>query len=72
MRIRLSAAIPIFSLLLTTSVAPATAAPINYSEAVSGDLGASLPAPTIFALDAGVNTVSGTLAFTFSARIGTG
>jgi len=63
MRIGQSATLLVLALLLTTAVAPAAAAPITYSEAASGDLGASLPAPTVFALDAGVNTVSGTLAF---------
>jgi len=64
MRIELPATVAVFALLLTAAVAPAAAAPITYSESVSGDLGASLPASSIFALDAGVNTVSGTLAFT--------
>jgi PEP-CTERM motif len=40
--------------------APAAAAPITYSESVSGDL--RLPAP-VFLLDVGVNTVSGTSTF---------
>jgi len=64
MRIGLSATVVVFGLLLTGAVAPATAAPISYVESVSGDLATALPAPTVFTLDAGVNTVSGTLAFT--------
>ena len=49
------------SMVLTTAfVSPAAATPISYSESVSGDLVAALPAPTAFTLDVGVNTVSGT------------
>jgi hypothetical protein len=53
----------VIMMLTTAFVTPATATPISYSESVSGDLGASLPAPTVFALDIGVNTVSGTTHF---------
>jgi len=50
-------------LLLTAWVSPAAATPISYSESDSGDLGQVLPAPTVFALDVGVNTVAGTIHF---------
>jgi hypothetical protein len=50
-------------LLMTVWVSPAGATPISYSESVSGDLAAALPAPTAFILDVGVNTVSGTSHF---------
>ena len=49
-----------FMMLMTALVTPAAATPISYSESVSGDLVAALPAPTVFTLDVGVNTVSGT------------
>jgi hypothetical protein len=47
-------------LLITVCVSPVGATPISYLESVSGDLPEVLPAPTIFNLDIGVNTVSGT------------
>jgi hypothetical protein len=47
-------------MLMTGFVRSAAATPISYSEAVSGDLTSPLPAPTVFALDVGANTVSGT------------
>jgi PEP-CTERM motif len=50
-------------LLMTVWVSPAGATPISYSESVSGDLVSALPAPTVFILDVGVNTVSGTSHF---------
>jgi hypothetical protein len=50
-------------LLMTVWVSPAGATPISYSESDSGDLGQVLPAPTVFALDLGVNTVAGTIHF---------
>ena len=53
----------VVTLLMTGLVRPAAATPISYSESVSGDLGDDLPAPTVFALDLGVNTVSGTIHF---------
>jgi hypothetical protein len=49
-----------FMVLTTTFTSPATATPLSYSEAVSGDLIEVLPAATVFTLDVGVNTVSGT------------
>ena len=69
MRIGWPATTMAVALLLTTFVSAGTAAPITYSEAVSGDLGSSLPASTVFALDAGVNTVSGTFAFTLTGGL---
>ena len=45
-------------LLLSALAMPAWAAPLHYSEAVSGDLAATAGSP--FALDVGDNTVSGT------------
>jgi hypothetical protein len=59
MRVSLPATFVIM-LLMTFWVSPAAATPISYSESVSGDLVAALPAPTAFILDVGVNTVSGT------------
>jgi hypothetical protein len=41
----------------------AHADPITLDEKLSGDLPAALPAPTVFAFDIGLNTVSGSLAF---------
>jgi len=63
MHVRLSALI-LSATLMTPFVTSAAATPISYSESASGDLGSSLPAPTVFALDVGVNTISGTNAFT--------
>ena len=59
MRVSLPATFVVM-LLVTVWVSPAAATPISYSESVSGDLVAALPAPTAFILDVGVNTVSGT------------
>jgi PEP-CTERM motif-containing protein len=68
-----------FMMLMTAFVTPAAATPISYSESVSGDLVAALPAPTVFTLDVGVNTVSGTThllpdvdgdSFAFSVPVG--
>jgi hypothetical protein len=57
-RFTLAAIVAFFALTVSTF-----AAPILYSEAVSGDLPASgNPLPT-FTLDAGVNTISGTTGF---------
>ena len=53
----------VIMMLTAAGVRPADATPISYSEAVSGDLVAALPAPTAFTLDVGVNTVSGTTHF---------
>jgi hypothetical protein len=63
--------------LLGCCVPHAGAAPFVYSESVSGDLAADLPVATVFALDVGDNTVSGTLgfglfdSFAFSVPVGT-
>jgi hypothetical protein len=68
--------------LLGCVVARAGATPIAYAESSSGDLGSTLPAPAVFALDVGVNTVSGTShygpqfstdfdSFAFSIPVGT-
>ena len=59
MRVSLPATFVVM-MLMTGFVRPAAATPISYSESVSGDLAGSLPAPTVFTLDVGVNTVSGT------------
>jgi PEP-CTERM motif len=68
-----------FLMLMTAFVTPAAATPISYSESVSGDLVAALPAPTVLTLDVGVNTVSGTThllpdvdgdSFAFSVPVG--
>jgi hypothetical protein len=50
------------TLVLSLS-ATARATPLAYSEGVSGDLAGALPAPSVFALDVGLNTVSGTIHF---------
>jgi len=50
-------------IVMTGVVRPAGASPISYTESVSGDLVSGLPAPTVFTLDVGVNTVSGTSTF---------
>jgi len=63
MRVSLPATFVVM-LLMTVWVSPAGATPISYSESDSGDLGQVLPAPTVFALDVGVNTVAGTIHFT--------
>jgi hypothetical protein len=50
----------VIMMLMPAVVPPAAATPISYSESVSGDLSSHPPAPTVFTLDVGVNTVSGT------------
>src|SRR5256885_1833704 len=59
MRVSLSGTFVVM-MVMTGFVRPAAATPISYSEGVSGDLIGDLPASTIFTLDVGVNTVSGT------------
>src|SRR5450759_5666832 len=68
------------SVLMVFGSSAAYATPISYSEAVSGDLPGFLPAPTVFAFDLGVNTISGTFdssgpsnidSFAFSVPLGT-
>ena len=57
------------SLLFGAAFSPlATASPVVFSEAVSGDLvyGGRGDVPTLFSFDAGVNTVSGTVTSSFS------
>lgn len=49
--------------ILGCMVSSAGATPLAYSEGILGDLAASLPAASVFALDVGLNTVSGTLHF---------
>jgi hypothetical protein len=41
------------------SVSPAYGAPFSYSEGVSGDLTADLPAPVVFSFGIGTNTITG-------------
>jgi len=54
----------LLAFLLSVAVVPVVgAAPFTYSESVSGDLGTSLPAASVFSFDVGVNTVSGTTFF---------
>ena len=57
--------IAVFSglVLFAVSSAPAAAAPFTFSEAVSGDLPGAVPAPSVFVLDVGVNTIAGTETF---------
>jgi len=53
--------------VLASTASTAHAAPINYSESVSGDLPETTP-PAVFTLDVGVNTVSGTCGVTPSGN----
>src|SRR5689334_12418298 len=53
--------------LVGACVAQAGATPFVYTESASGDLPSLLPAATVFTLDLGQNTVSGTQEF-FSKR----
>src|SRR6266540_3135171 len=62
MRVSLPATFVVM-MLVTGFVRSAAATPLSYSEAVSGDLIEVLTAPTVFTLDVGVNTVSGTFGF---------
>jgi PEP-CTERM motif-containing protein len=48
-------------LMCVLGTVPASATPVTYDEAVSGDLGDAFPA-TLFVLDLGINTVAGTIA----------
>jgi len=67
--------------ILGCVVSSAGATPLAYSEGILGDLASSLPAASVFPLDVGLNTVSGTLhwinqtsdfdSFAFSVPAGT-
>src|SRR4051812_38147432 len=53
------------TLVLLLAARLAYAIPVTYNEGVSGDLGETFPA-TVFTLDVGSNTVSGTTSFGFN------